>query len=276
MFFLIPHEVERDAANLWVGAVDEAIDIGQLTLQPQDLGHQTASAIGTWPQNRPRLQYREIRVHGLEPGRDYAFALDGGGRTLARARLRTLPDAIPLAGEKPFTVLLGSCFARHEDDEGKVGKAFFRIPHQARPDIKVLAGDQVYLDSPWQRFLRPYSEAKLREILFEHYVWTWGQTDGFAFLLRDGANYFCSDDHEFWNNAPNAGTVWVNTWHPDGRRQWWQIARELYTIFQTSKSVTTFTPVNSRSSGRAITDSRNAAAFGEPEVLPAFAGSIPS
>src|SRR5215217_3887038 len=48
-------------------------------------------------------------------------------------------------------------------------------------------------------------------MLFDKYVANWtqvgGEDAGFRRLLADGANYFCSDDHEFWNNAPNFGGV---------------------------------------------------------------------
>jgi hypothetical protein len=154
--------------------------------------------------------------------------------------MATLPAELPLLGERPFTILLGSCFAHHEDSRRKVGNTFFHLPHAAAPDIKFLAGDQVYLDSPWYRYLIPHTLQELHDAFVEHYTRTWGQTDGFARVLGEGANFFSSDDHEYWNNAPNAGTVWTNTYTAEGRRQWFDAAGELYSAFQTPRYVTGF------------------------------------
>jgi hypothetical protein len=114
------------------------------------------------------------------------------------------------------------------------------MPVPAHPDLKLFAGDQVYLDSPWYRFMMPYTSQELQDAFLEQYIRTWSQSKGFASLLADGANYFSSDDHEFWNNAPNRGAYAVNTWTSSGRRAWLEIARDLYSTFQTSKPITKF------------------------------------
>ena len=56
---------------------------------------------------------------------------------------------LPTFEEKPFTVLLASCFCKREDDEGAVGRTYAQLPAGSRPDVKILCGDQVYLDDPW-------------------------------------------------------------------------------------------------------------------------------
>jgi hypothetical protein len=54
-------------------------------------------------------------------------------------------------------------------------------------------------------------------------------------MLKHGANFFSSDDHEFWNNAPDVGlNVPFFTLSQKGRDQWWAIAQNLYKIFQVS------------------------------------------
>jgi hypothetical protein len=226
---------------LWVAAVDEA-RIGQLSLEPANVDLQPSASWETWPpgESNPRVRHREVEITNLNPRQTHSFRLMADGNEVAAAAVTTLPAEMPVLGEKPFTALLGSCFAYHEDKQLKVGSAFSHLPHQAKPDVKILAGDQVYLDSPWFRYAIPHSEQQLRDAFMEHYVNTWSQTDGFARLLSEGANYFSSDDHEFWNNAPNRGTLWVNTWTAAGRKTWFNAARELYRVFQTPRAITTF------------------------------------
>jgi hypothetical protein len=242
LYLLVPREVSHDAATLWLASVDEPTTAARPELAPSAPGQIAAAPWQTWPTDgsRTRIVHREIRVTALRPRQTYSFALQVQGAPLKTATVTTLPAQLPAAGEKPFTVLLGSCFAHHEDRELKVGNAFFHMPHAASPDIKLLAGDQVYLDSPWYRYLLPHSLGELRDAFVEHYGRTWGQSEGFARVLTEGANYFSSDDHEFWNNAPNFVAFAANTWSAGGRRQWFAIARELYQAFQTSRSIDEF------------------------------------
>ena len=46
--------------------------------------------------------------------------------------------------------MLGSCFFAREDPNGNVGRTYMNLPSAARPHIKFLCGDQVYLDNPPQ------------------------------------------------------------------------------------------------------------------------------
>jgi hypothetical protein len=226
-----------------MAAIDEPRVTEHVSLQLQGLGHQIAGPWKNWPTEtgiEPRVQHREVRVSGLLPGQTYSTSLAANGLVAANAVVRTLPVAVPVLGEKPFTVLLGSCFAYHEDRERKLGNAYFHMPHSASPDIKIFAGDQVYLDSPWYRYLVPHTRQQLAEAFLEHYTSTWAQAEGFARLLADGPNYFSSDDHEFWNNAPNPGAYAVNTWDSRGRSTWLDAARGLYSTFQTPEAITSF------------------------------------
>jgi hypothetical protein len=220
-----------------MAVVNESTATSQITLEPQS----PPLTWKRWPLTGPiQIHYCEAEVTSLAVRRTYAFTMRAGGNPVAAATVTTLPNELPTLGEKPFTVLLGSCFAYHEDKQLKVGNTFFHLPHQAKPDIKFLAGDQVYLDSPWHWYAIPRSGQQLRDAFLEHYVNTWSQKDGFVRLLSDGANFFSSDDHEFWNNAPNRGSLWVNTWTKDGRTEWFAAASELYRVFQTPKSIMQF------------------------------------
>jgi hypothetical protein len=242
LYFLIPREVTADAVVLWTAAVDEAAGTQQLQLSPGTPGTVAYEPWQQWPLtgNKPRVRHREARVGGLSSRQSFTFTLEQAGNTVAAAKATTLPQTMPVLGDKAFTVLLGSCFAHHEDAEGKVGNAFFHVPLPARPDVKFFAGDQVYLDSPWQRYLTgTHSAAELQAIFLDHYVRTWSQvvgaTAGFSRVLIDGANFFSSDDHEYWNNAPNRAAFALDTWTAGGRKEWLKAARELYTAFQTPR-----------------------------------------
>jgi hypothetical protein len=210
IFFLMPREVSSDWATMWVACVDEALTAEEPILVGGS-PHQDASPWESWPGGiaMARVRHREIRITGLQPRQRYDLQLLFKGRSVAHADVTTLPTAMPALGEKPFTVLLGSCFSHRQDPGGKVGKTFAALPSMARPDVKLLAGDQVYLDDPWYKFFLSFSHEELRASFMEAYLGTWGQGrragdgQGFAQLLASGANYFSSDDHEFWNNAPN-------------------------------------------------------------------------
>ncbi len=80
------------------------------------------------------------------------------------------------------------------------------MPFAASPDIKLLAGDQVYLDSPWGGSIRSTTTATTSAGSLSQELRVDRKSDEriCAAAARDGANFFSSDDHEYWNNAPNA------------------------------------------------------------------------
>jgi hypothetical protein len=115
---------------------------------------------------------------------------------------------------------------------------------QQKIDLKILCGDQVYLDDPALHFTwHRHSPADLEDRLLGNYVRTWtqeGLSAGFRQFLQNGANYFSSDDHEFWNNAPNRATLILDTWTQNGRNAWMNIASSLLGIFQRGRATSTF------------------------------------
>jgi hypothetical protein len=242
-YVVVPHEASASAATVWLGAIDEPFDPGHVRL---------VSALGEHPLSGPwqhwgaregahRLDYQRVTITGLPPRTLLPVQLLVDGQPQADARLTTLPDHLPTLEEKPFTVLLGSCFCRREDAEGTVGRTYAQLPAGARPEVKILCGDQVYLDDPWAHYLwHTHEITELEDEFIRNYRDTWTQEPGFRQLLTDGANYFAPDDHEYWNNAPHAATVIRDTWSSTGRREWFSAAGQLYQVFQSPAPVTTF------------------------------------
>jgi hypothetical protein len=246
-FAVVPTDVGTEDAVIWVGAIgDDSVDPADVWLEHRASGARwQVTGWDRWqePDGPRSLRYRRVLLAGLAPATRYAFHLRVVGQGRAEADVTTLPTTLPGLQEPPFIVLLGSCFCRAQDANGRVGRTVARLPGGARPTVKFLVGDQVYLDSPWYRFTYPRSSDDLARGFFDQYVHTWTQTgdaQGFNHLLRSGATYFCSDDHEFWNNAPFASSFAVKTWTEGGRRAWWNTASALYRAFQTTSSRAAF------------------------------------
>ena len=243
-YLVVPHEVSASTATIWVGAIDEPFDPSQVRLVSNRGDHPLPPAWEHWAgeEGAHHLDYQRITIAGLQPSSPLALQLLVNGQPQADAGLTTLPSQLPTLAEKPFIVLLGSCFCRREDAEGSVGLAYTQLPLAARPDVKILCGDQVYLDDPWAHFLwHTHDPPELEGEFFRNYRDTWVQEPGFRDLLIRGANYFAPDDHEYWNNAPNAASVIRDTWSSDGRQQWFTLARQFYQMFQNPAPITTFT-----------------------------------
>jgi hypothetical protein len=242
-YLVVPHDASTGAATIWIGAIDEHFDpdriglvstLGEHPLPPQ--WQQWVSRDGVH-----RLDYQRVTLTGLQPRTRLAVQLLVNGQPQADARLTTLPTHLPSLDEKPFTVLLGSCFCKREDGEGAVGRTYVQLPAGAGPDVKILCGDRVYLDDPWQYYLwHTHDIIELEGEFFRNYRGTWTQEPGFRQLLTEGANFFTPGDHEYWNNAPNAATVIRDTWWDSDRQQWFNAARQLYQTFQNPAPVTTF------------------------------------
>ncbi len=246
-YLLVPHGVSATGAKIWVAGVNESLDPVELVISPgvnyqvvNSVRKQWASRNGSY-----RLDYRRDTLAGLEPGKSYTIEARVKGEFKSDGKFRTLPAELPTLDQKPFTVLLGSCFCEAQDESGKLGNTFFHLPSGERPDVKIWAGDQVYLDSPWHYWSwHKHDAAELEVKHFENYQRAWFQTGtaaGFREALRDGANYFSSDDHEFWNNAPNWAALVRDSWREGGRKTWYGIARDLYGAFQADSATEKFT-----------------------------------
>lgn len=245
-YLLVPQEVSATEATLWIGAVNENPAQALLSLKANGNLVNLNQEWKNWTSQDGTyiLNFQRLRLTSLQPRTSYAVDLRGNGEFKANAKLTTLPDQLPGLDDKPFTVLLGSCFCSQEDEAGTVGTTYSHLPSGEHPDMKILCGDQVYLDSPWSHYLwHTHTTAELETEFFGNYMRTWNQggiAAGFRELLKDGANFFSSDDHEYWNNAPNKGIYVRDSWTDTERWPWLNTAKDLFRSFQSSSPTMAF------------------------------------
>jgi len=176
---------------------------------------------------RERLYYQRLELEGLDVDEPYRATLivddrkvDDLNERLRSCSFRTLPDKLPeTRSGSTFNILLGSCFYMPGDPDGMVGHTFDDLPETYGPHVKFLSWDQVYLDNPWYETTLKWNwsyrqPGAFRKMLLDKYLDTWTQSpdknSGFNRLLKEGANYFCSDDHEFWKR-PRLGQTRTQT-----------------------------------------------------------------
>lgn len=162
----------------------------------------------------------------------------GAVRRAVDIRMRALPNELPGRSEEPLRVLLSSCFYRR-NDSGHIGEAVGALRDKYPPHLKILCGDQVYLDMPVAENL-PHEHDALGRRLLAKYLENWndgvvGPPWGYGNFLGWGANVFVSDDHEFWNNYPYRTAIASNTWTKNGRAEWAALAAELFLALQTCR-----------------------------------------
>jgi hypothetical protein len=245
-FVIIPHGVGSDSCTAWLGAFHCERRPQGVELHIMPAGTPFPLPAQQWEliyppdlfPNGGSYHYRQaMECRSLEANRTYRLQLRKGDDVLASASVRTLPVTLPPLHEEPFTVLLGSCFCQENDEQGDTSQSFRHLPSQDQPSVKLLCGDQVYLDHPTlQNF--PENSLELAENFLSKYIRTWRESDtagvqGLGGLLKHGANYFIADDHEFWNNYPNPATLVQNSWTGLGRMQWRGPAKYLFRQFQT-------------------------------------------
>lgn len=256
-YLLIPNKVEQREAFVWIGVINESLDPKTLALK---YGDKTIPLAEEWVKfttrsGRNYLFYQHLKIQNLQSGSEYFFELRSDNQSFAQASVRTLPDALPTVTEKPFTVLLASCFCSSRPGSKSLGATYMKLREREKIDLKILCGDQVYLDDPALHFLvHKHSFEDLEEILLANYVKTWTQggmkssaasgssgiSPGYQHFLQNGANFFSSDDHEFWNNAPSAATLIRDSWSAQGRYNWMTIAKSFLEVFQSKQSKTIF------------------------------------
>jgi hypothetical protein len=187
------------------------------------------------PNGGAGVAFARVAIGALEPRGAHPMELIVDGQRRAQAIATTLPQDLP-GLDDPLRLMLGSCFCAAEDAGGSVGKTFASLPPGLRPELKFLCGDQVYLDSPFYRFVVLHTKEDLARTFLKNYIDTWtqsGDLQGFRQVLSNGAAWLTSDDHEFWNNAPYPSFS-VNTWTEAGRNDWHDIAANLFSAFQMS------------------------------------------
>jgi hypothetical protein len=278
-WLVVPHATAARATTIWIGVLGQPppdtveLRVGAASLQPVGSAWSVFEA-----HSRPVFCSQRVTVAGLEPGRRYPVTLLTGGAPVAEGTAVTLPEALPPIDAKPFICLVGSCFAHFSDGAGAAGAAYRAMPAGVQPDVKFLCGDQVYVDAPFPRFLYTvFAEEDLKAELLATYAATWAQGGdgrGFAELLRAGATYFGSDDHEVWNNAPLPTPVVRATWWPLGDRGagWSRIASRLYDDFQTPRRSDGFevAPLSFRIVDTRLARSADRRTFADPVELAAI------
>ena len=112
---LIPGPATTTSATLWAAAIDERDEASALEVV-------TASGrrvgLGSWDGHveggKRRVAFRRVQITGLPERSRQRVELRRTGSidAVASATLGTLPVALPGPEQRPFTVLLGSCFAQ--------------------------------------------------------------------------------------------------------------------------------------------------------------------
>lgn len=258
-FMLVPHGYAQGAATqVWVGVHgDQNAERLWLRCEP------VASANGEEPpahESRCRdiplqldrcaegLRFTLLTIP-TEPACHYQLSLwrwasEGEADLLAQAQCRGKPDCL----QDGFNLWYGTCFYRHTD-HGALAEAMSGLPAQYRPDVSVLGGDQVYLDTAFSNrgliFTPGFSSANFSPLVFRRrekirrllnriftreYRETW--SGGLRGLLSSGHHYFLAGDHEFWNDYPNPPGFLPALWPAKVREIWRDCARKLFDAYQ--------------------------------------------
>jgi hypothetical protein len=149
---------------------------------------------------------------------------------------------LPEEQRGPFKIFAGSCYSRQYDN-GRVARHYVRLYGSitSRPDLKLLLGNQVYLDAPYYRgLLREmsggYSRDMLAESFLNKYGGTWTELGG---LLSLGANCFTTGDHDYWNGYPEDTPSLPQLFEPQRWADWEILSTALRDAFQTVRSTHT-------------------------------------
>jgi hypothetical protein len=234
---IVPRTIDGERIEIWAGTLDP-LDAGKpitINLGPSVLALNPLKQIVA--ANVPAVSRTTITyaAQGLRHDTTYQLsARIGSDPEVPCGSIRTLPSTLGTRSN-PLRVMLVSCFSRLAQDASVApGLLNFILSKESlRPHIKIWCGDQVYLDSPASHHIfNTHSEAELTRRHVDHYAATWFATKGMSQCMSEGANLFCPDDHELWNNAPFPTAIARDTWLSDKRELWRKIARNLYLGFQ--------------------------------------------
>lgn len=241
---LVPLAPTSDGARLWLGAPHTGPATVRLRVATRGGAEWSVDVRPDWRRlGAAEFWTARVQLDGLSAGTRYAISVESEGE-LARVELTTLPVRLPAEGSgESFNVLLGSCFGLGSAKALPLGDLLSTLPVAESPHVKLLCGDQVYLDLPVVEDL-PEDPLKLISKLLGKYRCNWehvashGQhrAGGFGRFLRTGSNLFVADDHEFWNNYPFAQAQLPITWRSGPREAYSASAAELYDAFQPSDS----------------------------------------
>jgi len=221
-YTLVIHEVSTSSVKVWVGALLPSLAKPHnwcLVIKKISLGFSVEDEEGeevkrieylsedgdVWLRPFDKLNKRFYKIEiidSLDAGQDYIVEFQARSnnewKLLETAFFTTLPESIDHSIEKPFTVGIGSCFYTKHDG-GRAGQAYEALykNEKFKPDIKFLAGDQVYLDIGLG--LYPLDDEDCQDRIADDYAESWTQLRS---LLRRGGTWMLADDHEYWNNYP--------------------------------------------------------------------------
>lgn len=235
MLQLVPHLVTQRSARLWLCA--RGLAEAQLqSVEIQVNGLDVPVPARGWQRLSSKvmpLHYQFIDHPDLTPERAYRATAKISGSERAHARFTTLPEQL---GEetRPLRVLLSSCYFTGNKLSGMAAKLLSQLERNGlRPHLRVWAGDQVYLDAPWYEFMvKTHSVDELERLHCASYARTWFSERGLSTVLPEGANVFCTDDHELWNNAPDPSSLVRDTRKRATREAWLDLGRQLGKTFQ--------------------------------------------
>jgi hypothetical protein len=170
-------------------------------------------------------------VFQTAPAAEYVVEVEAAGQRVT-FRTKLLPQDIPDTLDREFTILLCSCYSQPEDGVDLEDIVVRRLG--LRPDLTIMAGDQVYLDLPVTPY--PRTAERLTQDLRDKYFANWSSrqlgTRGIAEVLQLAPVVTLPDDHEFWNNYPYVQAHIPNTWAQSDRDQWTQVAKDFFEGFQ--------------------------------------------
>ena len=161
---------------------------------------------------------------------------------------RTPADNAPPSGVLPaqqrrsYKIFAGSCYSSG-NDHGRVASYYARLYGSiaSRPDLKLLLGNQVYLDAPLYRGLTEkmsggYSREALADCFLSKYGKTWTELNR---LLSLGATCFTTGDHDYWGGYPDDTHRLPQLFDAQRRADWELYSRSLRDVFQSMR--TTYT-----------------------------------
>lgn len=182
------------------------------------------------PETIPRAFTGVYEFSGLKPDSLHTISVSAAG-SACELDIRTLPSEIPTDLDGSFRVLLVSCHHSAEDPRGLSGIIVSQIKALTRPQLSILAGDQVYLDLPPLKNFED-DEVWLADKFERDYMQNWRGPDGYARVLDAAPSVSIPDDHEYWNNFPNASPFIQNVWSEGGRDRWRKAAQAMFRGFQ--------------------------------------------
>jgi len=256
---LVVQRVTSTEAEVWVGTLFPFMSMPHQSrvILEDDAGVRYEEQILRDQWQRPfrhmhQRFYALIRFSGLQAGRNYRAFFERRVEPLVGVReqpewqllrdgeFRTLPNALPSATEKPFTVALASCFYNHRDGGQAAAsyKALYERGGAASPDITFLSGDQVYLDIGFDSLSLIPSE--IRERIASDYALHW---QALGSIFTRGGTWMLPDDHEYWNDYPFYDSLIPTLLAlklPHVRRAWKRASEDAVQNIQCSAVVETF------------------------------------